>query len=204
MQNRTELIWEALAPFVEERGLNDITQTLGCFDSHAENLLKDLKAALLSCNEQAASWRRKGEKGETAFIALSFLDTSILTGSYDLRIDFYDDNFLGDIAESCAYFPYVHLIPFYHESTEAICAMAVKRFIRLMDYERDAIAWKYKTEVLYKMVMTTCSLCLLHPEMAGFWPSLAVSENCVFTFGRLLDNQQLYLKMPRQKEVHVQ
>ena len=185
-----------MAPFIEERSVNDIIQAITCFESHAAQLLTDLRSALHVCDQEALVWRQKGEKGETAFIAFSFLDTSILSGSYDLRIDFYDENFLNDIAESCGYFSYRHLIPLYMESVEAICDKAAKQFIRFMDYERDALAWKYKTDVLYKMVMSTCSLCLLHPEMTDFWPALTVSEDCVFTFGELLNNQQLYLKIP--------
>lgn len=143
----------------------------------------------------------RGEKGKTAFITLSFLDSSVLTGMYDLRIDFYDDRFLVDIAEACAYFSYRHLMPIYQESVDVICQEAKKRFTRLMDYEKDALAWKYRDEVLYKMVMSTCSLCLLHPDMADFWPQLTVSENCVFTFGRFLHGQQLYLRFSQAEGV---
>lgn len=201
MQTRTNDIWKTLTPFIEERGINDITQTLACIEANASHLLDCLRAALCSCNEQALAFQQIREKGETAFITFSFLNTSILTGSYDLRIDFYDENFLSDIAESCAYFSYAHLIPFYHESVEAICEKASKQFVRFMDYERNALAWKYKTEILYKMVMTTCSLCLLRPEMLDFYPTLTVADNCVFTFGGLLDNQQFYLRFPRKAEV---
>jgi hypothetical protein len=199
MQNRTQAIWEALSPPVEELGLNDVIKTIENFDPNATVLLADMRVALRSCDDQAAILRDKGEKGETAFISLSFLESSILTGAYDLRIDFYDSNFIDDIAESCAYFPYHHLIPLYQKSVEAIQSEAAKQFTRFMDYERDALAWKYKDYVLYKMVMTTCSLCLLHPDMVDFWPTLTVAENCVFTFGRLHNDQQLYLKMPQKK-----
>ena len=203
MQNRTDEIWESLAPLVEERGKSDLTKTIENFGANAERLLSDLRTALRSCDEQAAAHRKNSEKGETAFIALSFLDTSILTGTNDLRIDFYDDTFIEDIAEASAYFPYQHLIPIYQESVEAICKEARKKYIRFMDYERDALACKYRDYVLYKMVMTTCSLCLLHPEMADFWATLTVSNDCVFTFGRLQNNQQLYLRAPHPKKAEI-
>lgn len=199
MRIRTDEIWEAITPIVEERGVNDIKKTIESIDANASKLLTDLRTALSSCDNQAALHRDKDDKGETEFIALSFLDSSILTGTYDLRIDFYDDSFINDIAEASAYFPYSHLIPFYQESVEAIQVEAAKLFVRFMDYERDALAWKYKDFALYKMVMTTCSLCLLHPDMVDFWSTLTVAENCVFTFGRLHNNQQLYLKMPQKK-----
>lgn len=201
MKNRTEEVWSALSSLVEERGVHDLEQTMSSFPSHAGPLLDDLRYAFLACNKQALSWQQKGEKDETSFIAFSFLDTSILTDSYDLRIDFYDARFLKDIAESAAYFSYAYLIPPYQKSVEVLCAEADKHFVRFMDYEADALAWKYKNEVLYKMVLTTCSLCLFNPNMKDFWPSLTVARNCVFTFGRLHNDQQLYMMLPRPQEV---
>jgi len=196
---RTDEIWKSMSSFVEERGLDDLAKTVECFDLHAPKLLVGLQNALRSCDAQASVYRQKGEKGETAYIALSFLDSSILAGTNDLRIDFYDDSFLEDIAEASAYFPYHHLMPIYHESIAAIHTEAEKHFVRVMDCELDGLACEYKDYVLYKMVMTTCSLCLLHPDMVEFWPTLTVGQDCVFTFGRLHNNQQLYLKMPQQK-----
>jgi hypothetical protein len=200
MKNRTNEIWESLSDLIEERGLNDISQTFTSFNEHSEHILADLSSALISCEEQAAARRQSGEKGETTYISLSFLDSSILTGAFDMRIDFYDEGFITDIAEASAYFSYAHLIPYYRESADIICTKAGEQFVRLMGYERDALAWKYKDEVLYKMVMTTCSLGLLHPDMRSVWSKLAVSDNCVFTFGRLLNDQQLYLNYPHTTE----
>jgi hypothetical protein len=196
MKNRTDEIWEDLSSVIEERSVRDIGQAKSVTESCANVLLSDLRAALLSCNDRASELRRRNEKGETAFIALSFLDSSVLTGAYDLRIDFYDDGFLSDIAEACAYFSYKHLIPIYRESIGVICGEAKKRFIRFMDYEEDALAWKYKDEVLFRMVMSACSFCLPHPDMADFWRRLTVSENCVFTFGGFLHDQQAYCRFP--------
>ena len=201
MKSRTDKIWGALAEIINEISINDLTKTITCFEAHSVNLLDSLRFALISCDKQAALHRQNGVKGDTAFITLSFLNSSILSGSYDLRIDFYDENFFDDISESCAYFSYAHLIPFYQQSVEFLCEKAEREFVRFMDYERDALAWKYKTEVLYKMIMTTCSLCLLHPKTIEFLPSLNVTENCVFTFGGLFNNQQLYLKFPQRAEV---
>ena len=198
MKNRTEEIWTALTPLIEELSLNDISRTLDTFNTHAESLLASMRAALISCDQQAAALRHSGEKGETAYIAISFLDSSYMTGAYCLRVDFYDDSFLTDIAEACAYFSYARLIPYYRESVETICTKASKRFIRFMDYEKDALAWKYKNEVLYKMALVVCTQCLQHPETTGFLPSLTVTDDCVFTFGRLFNDQQFFLRMPKK------
>ncbi|MCL2122231.1 MAG: hypothetical protein FWH28_08295 [Clostridiales bacterium] len=198
MKSRANEIWETLASIIEERGVNDVIKGISSFDARAEDILNRFQDALRLCDAQALSWREKGEKGETAFIALSFLDTGVLTGAHDIRIDFYDERFLHDIAESCAYFSYAHLLPIFRESVEVLCTEAAKQFTRFMDYERDALAWKYKTKILFKMVMSACSLCLMHPGMTEFWPDLSVAENCVFTYGNLLRNHQLLLRLPRK------
>ena len=194
MKNRTDEVWAALATFIEERGLRDISQIVPAFETHAKTLVQNMRAALLSCNEQALELQRKAEKCETAFVTLSFLDSSILSGAYDLRIDFYDGGFLGDIAEACVYFAYSPLIPIYQESVSVICREATKHFTRFMDYEKNALAWKYKNEVLYEMVISVCSICLLHPDMADLWTQLNLSQNCVFTCGRFLHDQRLYMR----------
>jgi hypothetical protein len=201
MKNRTDEIWTALGDFINERSVADVLLTIARFEENAGTLVPDMRRALLECDEKARRLRRDGEKGETAFIALSFLDTSVMTGAFDLRVDFYDASFLCDIAEACAYFPYAYLRPIYGESVAALCGEAAKSVVRFMDYERDAIARKYKNEVLYKLVMSVCSLCLLHPDMTGLWPELTLADDCLFTFGRLLNDHQLYLRVPKPSGV---
>lgn len=196
MKKRTDEIWANLSSVIEERSVRDIGQAKSVTESCADALLTDLRATLLSCNDRALELRCRDEKGETAFIALSFLNSGVLTGAYDLRIDFYDDRFLSDIAEACAYFSYKHLIPICRESIGVICGEAKKRFIRFMDYEEDSLARRYKNEVLFRMVKLSYSLCLSHADMADFWRRLAVSENCVFTFGGFLHDRQSYCKFP--------
>jgi hypothetical protein len=203
MKNRTDEIWAALGAFIEERSVADVLLTISRFEENAETLVPAMRRALLECDEQARRWRQTGDKGTTSFIALSFLDTSVLTGAFDLRVDFYDSSFIEDIAESCAYFPYAYLQPIYRESVDAISDEAKKAFVRFKDYERDGIARKYKNEVLYKLVMSVCSLCLLHPDMTTLWPELELADDCFFTFGRLHNDQQLYLRVPRERAVAV-
>ena len=197
MENRTEEIWATLASVIAERKERDWVQAIPVTESCKDVLLSQLSAALLSCNKQVLEWQRKGEKGDTAFIALSFLNSSVLTGEYDLRIDFYDDRFLVDTADAYAYFSYKHLMPIYQESAEAICQEADNQFVRLMDYEQDALNWKYKDEVLIPLIKSVCSYSLLHPDMADVWPQLSLTANCVLTFGGFLHDQQLYLRIPQ-------
>jgi hypothetical protein len=203
MKNRTDGIWTTLGTFIEDRSIADVLLAISRFEENAGTLVPDMRRALLECDEKARQWRQAGEKGATSFIALSFLDASVLTGDFDLRMDFHDSSFTEDIAESCAYFPYAYLRPIYQESVDAICGEAWKKVVRFMDYERDAVARKYRDEVLYKLVMSVCSLCLLHPGMVSLWPELELADECFFTFGRLHNDQRLYLRVPRESAVAV-
>jgi hypothetical protein len=203
MKNRTDEIWATLGAFIEERSVSDVLLTISRFEENAATLIPAIRRTLLECDEQARLWRQTGDKGATSFIALSFLDTSVLTGAFDLRVDFYDESFTEDIAEAVAYFPYSYLKPIYQESVDAISGEAKKAFVRFKDYERDGIARKYKNEVLYKLVMSVCSLCLLHPDMTALWPELELADDCFFTFGRLQNDQQLYLRVPKEMAVAV-
>ena len=200
MERRINEIWANMASIIEERSAQDMAQTIPSFKFYADTLLKDLRTAMLLCNEQALELQRCSEKGESAFITLSFLNSSVLTSAFDLRIDFYDDNFLVDIAAACAYFSYKHLVPLCQDSVDAICQEAKTRFTRFMDYEMDALARKYRSEVLCNMTLTMYSHCLLLSDMADFWPQLTVSENCCFTFGRFLSNQQQICMFPPMGE----
>jgi hypothetical protein len=204
MKNRTEEIWAQIAPIIEERSALDIEQAVSSTESCAELLLQDFCACLLSCNEQALHLQGRDEKGATAFIALSFLHSSTITGNYDLRLDFYDDSFLSDISEACSYFSYRHLSTIYQKSVEIICSAAAKQFVRLMDYEKDALANRYKNEVLHEMVKSACSFCLSHPDMAEFWPKLTVGDECVITFGGFLYGQQQLLRLSQKEGASVQ
>ena len=120
MKTRTDEIWTTLDAFIEERSVADALLAISRFEKNADDLVPAMRRALLECDGQARR-RGDGEKGETAFIALSFLYSSVLTSAFDLRVDFYDPSFTEDIAEACAYFPYAYLEPLYRESADAIC-----------------------------------------------------------------------------------
>ncbi|MDR1615869.1 MAG: hypothetical protein LBR98_02510, partial [Syntrophomonadaceae bacterium] len=79
MKNRTDEIWTTLGTFIEERSIADVLLTISRFEENAGTLVPAMRRALLECDEQARRWRQSGEKGETSFIALSFLDASVLT-----------------------------------------------------------------------------------------------------------------------------
>jgi hypothetical protein len=124
MKNRTDEIWTTLGAFIEERSVADVLLTISRFDENAGALVPAMRRALLECDKQARQWRQAGEKGATSFIALSFLDTSVITETFDLRIDFYDSSFIEDIAESSAYFPTPIFAPYI---TKAWTPSAMKR-----------------------------------------------------------------------------
>lgn len=197
MESRVEIIWTDLASLIEERRSLDLSKTSECFNFNREQLLNAWRTALHICYEQSLEWQKKGEKGETDFIAISFLDTSILTRTYDLRIDFYDKRFFCDIAESCAYLSYIHLNNVCQESTRIILDWAHSEFSQIRNYEENGLAWRYQKEVLYVMVRETCDMSLQCLELLELWSSLSVSDNCIITYGRMLDNHQPLMKVPK-------
>lgn len=198
MLNRIDEIWTDLEAFIKERSVHDIEQATRITESRITPLLSDLRIALLSCNEQAKNLQDIGEKDATAYISLSFLYSSIITSKNDLRIDFYDNDFLIDISEACSYVSYAHLIPLYQDSLEIVTHEAEKRFTHLHYCEKDALSQRYCCESLYKMIMSTCLQCFLHVDMQDFWPQLDFSEDCAITFGGFLHDQRQILTLSQQ------
>jgi len=66
------------------------------FGTHSGTFFDAMQALLT----HAASAQEQGEKGQLRYICISYLLSSLHTGSYKLRIDAYDERHYGDLADS--------------------------------------------------------------------------------------------------------
>lgn len=69
----------------------------------AEALRKDFVGSFDRLFHCAAAAQQRGEKGAIAWVCVSYLRSSLLTKTNDLRIDAYDSDFYLDVRETAAY-----------------------------------------------------------------------------------------------------
>ena len=61
---------------------------------------EELKRGFLDACEKCALMQSKGRKKEIMFVGVHFLKSSMITGTYDLYINFYDNRLYGDRIET--------------------------------------------------------------------------------------------------------
>ena len=66
-------------------------------------ILTGLEEKLQEVFQKAQQMQKADKKGKICTMGISYLQNSVLTGSYELRIDLYDKEFYLDSAECCTY-----------------------------------------------------------------------------------------------------
>lgn len=92
------------------RERDDGTQIYGATSRIDENykaeeteIIAGLQEKLQEVFQKAQQMQKVDRKGKICTMGVSYLQSSVLTGSYDLRIDLYDKEFYLDSAECCTY-----------------------------------------------------------------------------------------------------
>ena len=66
-------------------------------------ILTGLEEKLQEVFQKAQQMQKADRKGKICTMGISYLQSSVLTGNYELRIDLYDKEFYLDSAECCTY-----------------------------------------------------------------------------------------------------
>ena len=86
-----------------ERLTQNIAEIEAAFQVAPEACSEPFSEAMQTMLRRAATAREKGEKGPLRYMYVSYLQSSLYTGSYQLRLDAYDERQFGDITDAYAY-----------------------------------------------------------------------------------------------------
>lgn len=137
--NREKEILEYITPFFEKRFFYSCKIIQKEFSRNNKNKLDILKII----NEKIILLQKEQNKRKIGYLYISYLRSSLLTQTYDFRIDFYDKNFYLDENPIYTYIPLDFIFSYYNNDIFYLIENMKKAFIRLQQYEIELVQKKY-------------------------------------------------------------
>ena len=83
--------------------MGQLPELMKNYKAEETEIIAGLQEKLQEVFQKAQQMQKVDRKGKICTMGVSYLQSSVLTGSYDLRIDLYDKEFYLDSAECCTY-----------------------------------------------------------------------------------------------------
>ena len=83
--------------------MGQLPELMKNYKDEETDILAGLEERLGEVFQKAQQMQKADRKGKICTMGISYLQSSVLTGNYELRIDLYDKEFYLDSAECCTY-----------------------------------------------------------------------------------------------------
>lgn len=93
---------------------------------------EELKEAFLDACEKCDKMQQNNKKKEIMFVGVHFLKSSMITGTYDLYINFYDNHLYGDRVETYGIWKPKTIMSYYDEFAEIYEKNIRRKIVRPM------------------------------------------------------------------------
>lgn len=103
MTERQQQIMEIGKGMMEPIFMGQLPELIKNYKDRETEILEELEEKLQEIFLKAQQMQNVNRKGKICTMGISFLQSSVLTGSYELRIDVYDKEFYLDSVECCTY-----------------------------------------------------------------------------------------------------
>ena len=103
MTERQQQIMEIGKEIMEPIFMGQLPKLMKNYKDEETDILAGLEERLGEVFQKAQQMQNADRKGKICTMGISYLQNSVLTGSYELRIDLYDKEFYLDSAECCTY-----------------------------------------------------------------------------------------------------
>ena len=103
MDEREKSIYEAGEKLLAEQLEENIAAIEAAFQNAPEDCCVPFVEAIQTLSERVIQAQKEADKGPLRYLCVSNLLSSLYTGSYQLRIDAYDERLFGDMTDTCVY-----------------------------------------------------------------------------------------------------
>jgi len=143
MNEREKSIYEAGEAMLTERLAHNIRAIEAVYETAPEEHSKTFFDAIQELLKRVTKAQEKGTKGPLRYIVISYLQLSLYTGRYQLRIDAYDDRQFGDLTDTHTYWSPEFIFQ-YIDADIAYFRKHVARYVRhVREYEVMSFAVRY-------------------------------------------------------------
>jgi hypothetical protein len=142
MDRRDEIL-AFIMPEMEKQFTKRTEEILVLCEENAEQFVAACLAPFVELFARCNELQSKGEKEEIHYLCISRLLSSIITGSYQLRLDIYDYQFLLDEKPVTLYWTVPYIFDSFSYELHVMEEVIKKKFIRLKPFEMQHIRMAY-------------------------------------------------------------
>lgn len=182
MMKRREEILTFILPEMEQLFAKRAEKISALCEENPEQFVADCLTPFVELFARGIQLQQEGRKGEIHYLYISHLTSSILTGSYQLRLDLYNHLFLLDEEEVSNYWTVPYVFDTFTDDLQTLEDSIKKNFIRLRFFEMEYIKLNYAK---YHYVLISNLLRELADVIDAVGESLVKSEEYKILFGEL-------------------
>jgi len=195
MEKRQKNIFETGEIILAERLSKNITAIQEDFQENMEKYYGGFLRTIQNLLEQVEKVQERNDKGALCYICISYLQSSLYTGSYQLRIDAYDEKFYADLAETCVYWSPDFIFKYMNDDIDYFRESIGNHVVRVKTFEVMDFAGKYIMNYYRIVQQFVADLMIVIMEELD----IQNRENVEITFGGYMD-QSIDLLKERQVE----
>lgn len=193
MKNRITKYFDERPELIEER-IEQVRQNItDAIEKNSLGILKNFKNSFNDVFVKGAKMQKDREKGAIAYVCIEILRSSLLTRTYQLRIDLYDKNLHLDQRECASQWGVDFAFQWLDEDMNYFTKRAREKLIRILDAEMIIFMQHYQ-EHYFKILEEFCERHIQNILQLPSWEGLKKEETVKFTYGEFLD-KGVYLEI---------
>lgn len=193
MENRITKYFDERPELVQAR-LEEVKGNIAAeIEKNWLTILKNFQDAFDEVFQKGTKMQKAGAKGAIAYVCIGILRSSLMTKTYQMRIDLYDKNLHMDQRECASPWAVDFLFKWLDEDVIYFTKCARQKLVRIQDAEMVIFMQEYQ-ENYFDILETFCAQHIHDVIQIKSWGGLNKEAQVKFTFGEFLD-QGIYLKI---------
>ena len=165
MDERKKSMFEAGELLLSERLLNNIAAIERTYRESPEEYAAAFSDAIQVLLARVALAQAQSDKGPLRYIYVSFLQSSLYTGNYEICIDAYDERLFGDLTDTHAYWSPDFIFRYIKDDMAHFRKHIGQHVLRVREHEIMAFFAQY-VQHYYRIVQTLVTE-LIEPIVAA-------------------------------------
>ena len=170
-----------------------LEQHILAIETAFQNSPKDCYAtffeAMQTLLERVTQAQEQADKGPLRYICVSYLQSSLYTGNYQLRIDAYDERLFGDMTDTCVYWSPDFIFQYMDHDMAHFRKYIGKHILRVREHEIMTFFAQY-VQHYYRIVQELVAV-VMKPFVAS---SISDTEELTVIFGEYMDQGVVLLE----------
>lgn len=190
METRITKYFDERPEMVEER-IEEVRRKIAAvIEKNQAEILKDFQGAFIEVFQKGAKMQEAGKKTAIAYVCISILRSSLLTKTYQLRIDLYGSDGYFDRAECEGHWNVGFVFEWLEEDINYFTKCARKKLVRIQDAEMILFMQDYQ-EQYFDLLEDFCAEHIAKILELPSWKKLKREAQVQISYGEFLDQGTL-------------